>query len=97
MIKTLSLYEKKTKKCKRVSFIVVFVYGRAHVYVVSVFVFSCVCVCKKRDWLRRRVCLVLPEWVRSDKADSHRLIFLRAASLSPSHRMADTQTPTERK
>lgn len=46
-------------------------------------------MCEK-EWLRGRVCLVLPEWVRSDKADSHRLIFLRAANFSSSHR------PTER-
>lgn len=66
----------------------------ARVYIVSVYflyAFLSVCV-RKRDCLRGRVCLVLPEWVRSDKADSHRLIFLRAASLSPSHCMADTQT-----
>lgn len=81
---------------------VFFLNENAHVYIVSVFVcfcvclFECVCV-RKRDWLRGRVCLVFPEWVRSDKAESHRLIFLRAASLSPSHHMADTQTySTER-
>lgn len=54
----------------------------------------CVCMCEKATDGEegKRVCLVLPEWVRSDKADSHRLIFLRAASLSSSHRLADTQT-----
>lgn len=39
--------------------------------------------------------LVLHDWFRSDKADSHRLIFLRAASVSASHCRL-THRPTER-